>query len=139
MHFPVQAGAEQGFVQVVVVADVTAAGGDAVPGAEQHFEGVQPQVLRQIGFKVDAQESQKPVQPALAGVPFPGHVGLAEVQRGIAQNAVEGGSLAQPPNGNGRPLSKAVLAPGVVHHPELALLNELLKKLVHWRTAGPLP
>ena len=123
----VKAGTEQGFVEVVVMADVAAAGREAVPGAEHRPQGVQPAVSRDVRLQVGSQDGQQIVQGAFGNVPLTIHVGLAEVELGIAQDAHEGRRPVQAPGSRRLALAEHALLTLVVDHRQPAPLNELFQ------------
>ena len=101
VHVLVEHAAEEPLVEVVVVGDVAVAARDAVPLLEQaqgrHRQAPPPaqRPLREVAH----QEHQQRREPALARVPLPLHVGLAEREPRVARDAPQRAAAADDPLG----------------------------------------
>ncbi len=86
VHVGVQARAKEHLVQIVMMANVAVTGGHVVPGDEH--ESKRPAEPRTTGLTLEirTQNGEQIVQRALDDVPLAREVGLAQVERGIAQN-----------------------------------------------------
>ena len=102
VHVPIEKGAEQRLVQIVVVAHVVEARAHGVPRV--HERPHRPQhggeaAVGDVGFEVGPQDGEQVDEFAVLDVPTLVHVGLAEVRRRIQEDLAHRSRLADDPGG----------------------------------------